>query len=136
MLDLRPQIVPRVPDSARRTPLGSSTTPPDLDFTLGWAAAHPMASSSRPLLASVRTGNAVHGHLRPAAGRIWSGVVGHRSRLAGAAASEDGELEAVKSAGVEWVLREALLALVRAGATFEAGKLVERPDEHPQPEAA
>ncbi len=29
-----------------------------------------------------------------------------------------------------------LVALVRAGATFEAGKLVERPDEHPQPEAA
>jgi hypothetical protein len=56
--------------------------------------------------------------------------------LADAAASEDGELEAVKSAGVEWVLREALLALVRAGATFEAGKLAERPDEHPQPEAA
>jgi transposase-like protein len=29
-----------------------------------------------------------------------------------------------------------LVALVRAGARFEAGKLVERPDEHPQPEAA
>jgi transposase-like protein len=29
-----------------------------------------------------------------------------------------------------------LVALVRAGALFEAGKLVERPDEHPQPEAA
>jgi transposase-like protein len=29
-----------------------------------------------------------------------------------------------------------LVALVRADATFEAGKLVERPDEHPQPEAA
>jgi transposase-like protein len=29
-----------------------------------------------------------------------------------------------------------LVALVRAGAVFEAGKLVERPDEHPQPEAA
>jgi transposase-like protein len=29
-----------------------------------------------------------------------------------------------------------LVALVRAGATFEAGKLIERPDEHPQPEAA
>jgi transposase-like protein len=29
-----------------------------------------------------------------------------------------------------------LVALVRAGAMFEAGKLVERPDEHPQPEAA
>jgi hypothetical protein len=56
--------------------------------------------------------------------------------LAGAAASEEGELEAVKSAGEGWVLREALLALVRAGATFDASKLVERPDEHPQPEAA
>ncbi len=55
---------------------------------------------------------------------------------AGAAASEEGELEAGKSAGAEWVLRELLLALVRAGATFEAGKLVERPDEHPRPEAA
>jgi hypothetical protein len=55
--------------------------------------------------------------------------------LAGAA-SEDGELEAVKSAGVGWALHEALLALVRAGATFDASKLVERPDEHPQPEAA
>ena len=29
-----------------------------------------------------------------------------------------------------------LVALVRAGATFEAGKLVERPDEHRQPDAA
>ena len=29
-----------------------------------------------------------------------------------------------------------LVALVRAGARFEAGKLVERPDEHPQPDAA
>ena len=29
-----------------------------------------------------------------------------------------------------------LVALVRAGATFEAGKLAERPAEHPQPEAA
>ena len=29
-----------------------------------------------------------------------------------------------------------LVALVRAGATFEAGKLVERPAEHPQPDAA
>jgi transposase-like protein len=29
-----------------------------------------------------------------------------------------------------------LVALVRAGAVFKAGKLVERPDEHPQPEAA
>jgi transposase-like protein len=29
-----------------------------------------------------------------------------------------------------------LVALVRAGAVFEAGKLVERPDETPQPEAA
>ena len=29
-----------------------------------------------------------------------------------------------------------LVALVRAGATFENVKLVERPDEHPQPEAA
>jgi hypothetical protein len=56
--------------------------------------------------------------------------------LAGAAASEDGELEAVKSTGVEWVVREALLALVRAGATFAAGKIVEQPDEYPQPEAA
>ena len=29
-----------------------------------------------------------------------------------------------------------LVALVRAGATFINGKLVERPDETPQPEAA
>jgi transposase-like protein len=29
-----------------------------------------------------------------------------------------------------------LVALVRAGATFEGGKLVERPDDHHQPEAA
>jgi hypothetical protein len=27
-----------------------------------------------------------------------------------------------------------LVALVRAGATFESGKLVERPDEHPTPQ--
>jgi len=29
-----------------------------------------------------------------------------------------------------------LVALVRAGATFVNGKLVERPDDHPQHEAA
>ena len=29
-----------------------------------------------------------------------------------------------------------LVALVRAGATFVNGKLVERPDDHTQPEAA
>ena len=29
-----------------------------------------------------------------------------------------------------------LVALVRAGATFEGGKLVERPDDHHQPDAA
>jgi hypothetical protein len=29
-----------------------------------------------------------------------------------------------------------LVALVRAGGTFEGGKLVERPDDHHQPEAA
>jgi len=29
-----------------------------------------------------------------------------------------------------------VVALVRAGATFANGKLVERPDETPQPEAA
>jgi hypothetical protein len=29
-----------------------------------------------------------------------------------------------------------MVALVRAGATFINGKLVERPDEQPQPEAA
>jgi hypothetical protein len=29
-----------------------------------------------------------------------------------------------------------LVALVRAGVRFKAGKLVERPDGHPQPEAA
>jgi hypothetical protein len=29
-----------------------------------------------------------------------------------------------------------LVALVRAGATFEGGRLVERPDDHHQPEAA
>jgi len=29
-----------------------------------------------------------------------------------------------------------LVALVRAGATFIDGKLIERPDEHPQAEAA
>jgi hypothetical protein len=35
-----------------------------------------------------------------------------------------------------WSFEETLLALGRAAATFETGKLVERPDEHPQPEAA
>ena len=29
-----------------------------------------------------------------------------------------------------------LVALVRAGAVFENGKLAERPNDHPQPEAA
>jgi len=29
-----------------------------------------------------------------------------------------------------------LVALIRAGAIFQTGKLVERPEQHPQPEAA
>jgi hypothetical protein len=44
----------------------------------------------------------------------------------------------IQSAQDRWSAVNAphLVALVRAGATFVNGKLVKRPDEHPQPEAA
>lgn len=43
----------------------------------------------------------------------------------------------IEAAQARWraVNASHLVALVRAGATFEGGKLVERTDEHPQPEA-
>jgi hypothetical protein len=44
----------------------------------------------------------------------------------------------IKAAQDRWRAVNAphLVALVRAGAVFVNGKPVERPDEHPQPEAA
>jgi transposase-like protein len=59
---------------------------------------------------------------------------GPGSRAAGLAMA----FKLIEAAQARWRAVNAphLVALVRAGATFEAGKLVERPDEHPQPEAA
>ncbi len=59
---------------------------------------------------------------------------GPGSRAAGLAMA----FKLIQAAQARWRAINAphLVALVRAGATFEAGKLVERPDEHPQPEAA
>jgi transposase-like protein len=59
---------------------------------------------------------------------------GPGSRAAGLAMA----FKLIEAAQARWRAVNAphLVALVRAGATFEAGKLVERPDEHTQPEAA
>ena len=59
---------------------------------------------------------------------------GPGSRAAGLAMA----FKLIEAAQARWRAVNAphLVALVRAGATFEAGKLVERPDEPPQPEAA
>jgi transposase-like protein len=59
---------------------------------------------------------------------------GPGSRTAGLAMA----FKLIQAAQARWRAVNAphLVALVRAGATFVNGKLVERPDEHPQPEAA
>ena len=59
---------------------------------------------------------------------------GPGSRAAGLAMA----FKLIEAAQARWRAVNAphLVALVRAGATFEAGKLVERPDDHAQPEAA
>jgi transposase-like protein len=59
---------------------------------------------------------------------------GPGSRAAGLAMA----FKLIQAAQARWRAVNAphLVALVRAGATFVNGKLVERPDEHPQPEAA
>jgi transposase-like protein len=59
---------------------------------------------------------------------------GPGSRAAGLAMA----FKLIEAAQARWRAVNAphLVALVRAGATFNAGKLVERPDEHHQPEAA
>ena len=59
---------------------------------------------------------------------------GPGSRAAGLAMA----FKLIEAAQARWRAVNAphLVALVRAGATFDNGKLVERPDEHPQPEAA
>ena len=46
--------------------------------------------------------------------------------------------ELIEAARTRWRAVNAphLVALIRAGTVFEAGKLVERPDDHPQPEGA
>ncbi len=59
---------------------------------------------------------------------------GPGSRAAGLAMA----FKLIEAAQARWRAVNAphLVALVRAGATFEGGKLVERPDDHTQPEAA
>jgi transposase-like protein len=59
---------------------------------------------------------------------------GPGSRAAGLAMA----FKLIQAAQARWRAVNAphLVALVRAGASFVNGKLVERPDEHPQPEAA
>jgi len=59
---------------------------------------------------------------------------GPGSRAAGLAMA----FKLIEAAQARWRAVNAphLVALVRAGAVFEGGKLVERPDEHPRPEAA
>ena len=59
---------------------------------------------------------------------------GPGSRVAGVAMA----FKLIESAQTRWRCVNAphLVALVRAGATFESGKLVERPDGASQPEAA
>jgi transposase-like protein len=59
---------------------------------------------------------------------------GPGSRAAGLAMA----YKLIEAAQARWRAVNAphLVALVRAGATFVGGKLVERPEEHPQPEAA
>ena len=59
---------------------------------------------------------------------------GPGSRAAGLAMA----FKLIEAAQTRWRTVNAphLVALVRAGATFKAGKLVERPDDHHQPEAA
>lgn len=59
---------------------------------------------------------------------------GPGSRAAGLAMA----FKLIEAAQARWRAVNAphLVALVRAGATFVGGKLVERPEEHPQPEAA
>ena len=68
-------------------------------------------------------------------------AVTHRSKITKGPGSRAGLAMAVKlieSAQDRWRAVNAphLVALVRAGATFINGKLVERPGEDPQPEAA
>jgi transposase-like protein len=69
-------------------------------------------------------------------------TVRHRSKITKGSGSRAAGLamafKLIEAAQDRWRAVNAphLVALVRAGATFEAGKLVEGPDEHPQPEAA
>jgi transposase-like protein len=69
-------------------------------------------------------------------------TVRHRSKITKGSGSRAAGLamafKLIEAAQDRWRAVNAphLVALVRAGATFEAGKLVERPGEHPQPEAA
>ena len=59
---------------------------------------------------------------------------GSGSRVAGLAMA----FKLIEAAQARWRAVNAphLVALVRAGAVFQDGKLIERPDEQPQPEAA
>jgi transposase-like protein len=69
-------------------------------------------------------------------------TVRHRSKVTKGPGSRAAGLamafKLIEAAQARWRAVNAphLVALIRAGATFRNGKLVERPDEHPQPEAA
>ena len=111
---------PSSPRRSRRSPTTSTscsrstTTPPSTGSTCA-----PPTRSSRP---SPPSGTAPRSPADPG------------SRAAGLAMA----FKLIEAAQDRWRAVNAphLVALVRAGAVFENGKLVERPDEHPQPEAA
>lgn len=70
------------------------------------------------------------------------GTVRHRTKVTRGPGSRAAGLamafKLIEAAQARWRAVNAphLVALVRAGAVFKAGKLVERPEQHPQPEAA
>ena len=108
------------PRPSRRSPTTSrscsrsTTTPP----STGSTCARPTRSSRpSPPSGTARRSPADPAHGRP--GWRWRSSSSRPPRTAGARST-----------------RPHLVALVRAGATFDNGKLVERPDENPQPEAA
>ena len=75
-------------------------------------------------------------------GGVYLATVRHRSKVTKGPGSRAAGLamavKLIESAQDRWRAVNAphLVALVRAGATFINGKLVERPGEDPQPEAA